>query len=50
MGDATHLGRAETQRVGPKINGNLIAVLGSQGSEVGSERFTRELGAPQGRA
>jgi hypothetical protein len=45
-----HLYCAQTQSVAAKINNNLITVLGSKCREVGSERCTRELGAPQGRA
>jgi hypothetical protein len=50
VGHRAHFRQTATESAGPEIKNNLVTVLGSKCSEVGSERHTRELGAPQGRA
>jgi hypothetical protein len=48
--DFAYLYEPTAEGVSPEIKNDVVPVLGSKRSEVGSERHTRELGAPQGRA
>jgi hypothetical protein len=50
VGDSAYLCEATAEGVSPEIKNHVVTVLRSKRSEVGSERHTRELGAPQGRA
>jgi hypothetical protein len=50
LGHCAHFRQTASEGVSPEIKNNIVTVQGSKRSEVGSERYTRELGAPQGRA
>jgi hypothetical protein len=50
LGHCAHFRQTASEGVSPEIKNDVVPVLGSKCSEVGSERHTRELGAPQGRA